>query len=102
MSEHRKPRIPASDLRAAALAHGRTVRDIMAGVIRAAGADGLVHPETQCGCGLHDLFITEYCPNRECELARCIPCIQCGEERYYPLAADPKDTTCPDCREADA
>ena len=101
MSEHKKPRIPASDLHAAALANGRTVREIMAGVIRAAGADGLVHPDTDCGCGLGDLFCGDDCPNRECELARRLPCPRCGARKYYPLSADPKNATCPDCEEGE-
>jgi len=44
--------------------------------------DGLVHVDSECGCGIDDLCITEHCPNAECQPAYAVKCNRCGADMY--------------------
>jgi len=59
-----------------------TIQDIIRKYLIENGYTGLCHIDTECGCGLDELYCTEYCPNKECEPAYAVTCLRCGETVY--------------------
>ncbi len=76
----------------------KDIKELLRAALKAEGADGLVDVDTDCGCGLDDLLITEHCPARSCEAARMATCCKCGHTGYVPLDnAETGNLTCVVC-----
>lgn len=58
------------------------IYDIVEGVIKESGADGLVNIETGCGCGSDDLFPCGDGPFNDCQLATRLTIPPSGELRH--------------------
>lgn len=54
-------------------------KDLLIQALKNMGADGLVYPEIECGCGFDDF---EPCDG--CCLSHCIPAKK-KDEMYYPM-----------------
>ncbi len=63
----------------------KDIKELLQAALKAEGADGLVDVDTDCGCGLDDLLLTEHCPAGSCEAARKATCCKCGNIVYAPL-----------------
>ena len=66
----------------------KTVKEIVKEYLVASGYDGLVHVDTECGCGIDDLCITSDCPNADCQAAYRVECKKCGVELYSTEPGD--------------
>ena len=55
-------------------------KDILIKGLKEIGADGLVYPELECGCGFDDFE-----PCDSCELDNCIPARLNEDGLFYPM-----------------
>lgn len=60
-----------------------TVETIVRDKLKELGADGLCHPDSDCGCGLGDLAPCGWMGD-ECQPGYRQTCSQCGIEGYWP------------------
>ncbi len=58
-----------------------TIQDIIKEWLKDHGHDGLVHPETTCGCGIDGLFPCGEYFNVDCEAAYNRKCAVCTEDK---------------------
>ncbi len=73
-----------------------TVRKLVKDGLWRSGADGLVHQETECGCGVESLFLGDECPHEDCVAAIKKSCPQCGNHTFFPKIHE-QDTEFPCC-----
>lgn len=72
-----------------------TVRQLLVMALDSLGADGLVNPDAECGCGLEDLNPCEWLNLDKCEAARRVDPPEWALEEgytdwYVPLEAERK------------
>ena len=71
----------------------KTMKEVICDHLKSVGAEGLCHPDSDCGCDIKDLFPCDHCPDE------CVPALRYivtaedkTEGRFYCLEYDIGDT----------